>query len=305
MCFDHDSRPPIAPIEGGSLEAKDLVLDAADGNRFMAYQARAAEPDGSAIIVLPDVRGLHAYYRDLALRFAEHGTEAVAIDYFGRTAGIGDRGPGFDYQPHVPQTTYEGLRADIDAAAAQLRSTTSATRLYTVGFCMGGRLAFLTDGVRPRAGRRDRLLRLADGDRAQRHARAGGRRGHVRGAGPRPVRGRGRGHQRGGARDVRDRAPGRGRPPQARHVRQRAALASSTARRTSSRSRRRRRGTRCWDSSAAASRREMSFLKRLFGGSDAPPVATPPVDPAQAVADEQARDRELLLDGRPVGWTTT
>jgi len=146
MCFDHDSRPPIAPIEGGSLEAKDLVLDAADGNRFMAYQARAAEPDGSAIIVLPDVRGLHAYYRDLALRFAEHGTEAVAIDYFGRTAGIGDRGPGFDYQPHVPQTTYEGLRADIDAAAAQLRSTTSATRLYTVGFCMGGRLAFLTDG---------------------------------------------------------------------------------------------------------------------------------------------------------------
>ncbi len=40
----------------------------------------------------------------------------------------------------------------------------------------------------------------------------------------------------------------------------------------------------------------MSFLKRLFGGSDAPAVATPPVDPAQAVADEQARDRELLLE---------
>jgi len=146
MCFDHDSRPPIAPIEGGSLEAKDLVLEAADGNRFMAYQARAAEPDGSAIVVLPDVRGLHAYYRDLALRFAEHGVEAIAIDYFGRTAGLGDRGPGFDYQPHVPQTTYDGLRADITAAAAHLRATTEATRLFTVGFCMGGRLAFLTDG---------------------------------------------------------------------------------------------------------------------------------------------------------------
>ena len=146
MCFDHDSRPPIAPIEGGSLEAKDLVLDAADGNRFMAYQARAAEPDGAAIIILPDVRGLHAYYRDLALRFAEHGVESVAIDYFGRTAGIGDRGPGFDYQPHVPKATYEGLKADITAAAAHLRATTAATRLYTVGFCMGGRTAFLSDG---------------------------------------------------------------------------------------------------------------------------------------------------------------
>jgi carboxymethylenebutenolidase len=144
MCFDHDSRPPIAPIEGGSLDAKDLVLEAADGNRFMAYEARAAEPDGSGIVILPDVRGLHAYYRDLALRFAEHGTDAIAIDYFGRTAGIGDRGPGFDYGPHVAQTTFAGLTADITAAVEQLRSTSDATRIFTVGFCMGGRTAFLT-----------------------------------------------------------------------------------------------------------------------------------------------------------------
>jgi carboxymethylenebutenolidase len=147
MCFDHDSRPPIAPIEGGSLDAHDVVLEATDGNRFMAYQARAAEPDGSGIVILPDVRGLHAYYRDLALRFAEHGVEAIAIDYFGRTAGIGDRGPGFDFQPHVPQTTYAGLTADITAAAGQLRETTAATRIFTVGFCFGGRVAFLTAGM--------------------------------------------------------------------------------------------------------------------------------------------------------------
>ena len=109
MCFDHDSRPPIAPIEGGSLDAKDLVLDAADGNRF---DGLPGAPDrarsDAAIVVLPDVRGLHAYYRDLALRFAEHGIEAIAIDYFGRTAGIGDRGPGFDYQPHVAAADLRG-----------------------------------------------------------------------------------------------------------------------------------------------------------------------------------------------------
>src|SRR4051812_16131137 len=159
MCFDHDSRPPIPPIEGGSLDAREIELESADGTRFMAYQARAAEPDGSGIVILPDVRGLHAYYRDLALRFAEHGVEAVAIDYFGRTAGIGDRGPGFDYQPHVPQTTYAGLTADIAAAVARLRETTEATRIFTVGFCFGGRIAFLSAAMGFRLAGRIRFYR--------------------------------------------------------------------------------------------------------------------------------------------------
>lgn len=145
MCFDHDSRPPIAPIEGGSLDAGEVELTAADGNRFAAYEAHAAEPTGAGMVILPDVRGLHAYYRDLVLRFAEHGVDAVGIDYFGRTAGIGDRGPDFDWAPHVAGTTYEGLRADVTAAVEHLRATTGATRVFTMGFCMGGRLAFLTD----------------------------------------------------------------------------------------------------------------------------------------------------------------
>jgi carboxymethylenebutenolidase len=144
MCFDHDSRPPITPIEGGALGAQEIALEAADGNRFAAFVARAAEPTGTGIVILPDVRGLHAYYRELALRFAEHGIDAVAIDYFGRTAGIGDRGPAFEWQAHVPQTTYEGLRADITAAAADLRATAGVERLFVTGFCMGGRLTFLS-----------------------------------------------------------------------------------------------------------------------------------------------------------------
>lgn len=146
MCFDHDSRPPIPAIAGGALDAHEIALDAADGNRFAAYRARAAEPTGAGILILPDVRGLHEYYRDLALRFAEHGVDAIALDYFGRTAGIGDRGPGFDFGPHVPQTTYEALRADTAAAAGHLRAETGARSLFTVGFCMGGRLAFLSAG---------------------------------------------------------------------------------------------------------------------------------------------------------------
>ena len=73
MCFDHDSRPPIAPIAGGALDSQTLILTADDRNRFVAFRARATEPTGAAIVILPDVRGLHPYYEELALRFAERG----------------------------------------------------------------------------------------------------------------------------------------------------------------------------------------------------------------------------------------
>jgi carboxymethylenebutenolidase len=145
MCFDHDSRPPIAPIAGGSLDSAEVNLTAADGNRFTAFAARPAEPTGAGMIVLPDVRGLHAYYEDLALRFAENGVEAIAIDYFGRTAGLGRRGAGFDHSPHVTQLSWPGLVADVRAAAAYLRSSDGGQveNLLSIGFCVGGRISFL------------------------------------------------------------------------------------------------------------------------------------------------------------------
>jgi carboxymethylenebutenolidase len=147
MCFDHDSRPPIPPIAGGALDAQDITLEAADGNRFMGYLARAARPTGAGIVILPDVRGLHAYYRDLTLRFAEIGVDALAIDYFGRTASDNDRGPGFEYREHVNQTRFPNLQADISAAASRLREVADPGSLFTIGFCFGGRLAFLSAGL--------------------------------------------------------------------------------------------------------------------------------------------------------------
>jgi carboxymethylenebutenolidase len=146
MCFTPESRPPIAPIAGGALDSSELTLESDDGNRFMAFGARAADPTGAGIVVLPDVRGLHAYYRDLALRFAEAGVDALAIDYFGRTAGAGSRGADFEYMPHVGKTTFAGLTADVTAAAAYLRSAEGGEvrSPFTVGFCFGGRLAFVS-----------------------------------------------------------------------------------------------------------------------------------------------------------------
>src|SRR5262245_15436272 len=143
MCFDHDSRPPIAPIAGAAIDSRELTLIAADGNQLTAFEARAPESATAAIVILPDVRGLHDYYVELAMRFAEAGIDAVAFDWFGRTAGLGRRHEGFDFMTHVQQLTWNGMAADIAAGAAHTR-TFGPAGLFTVGFCMGGRAAFLS-----------------------------------------------------------------------------------------------------------------------------------------------------------------
>jgi carboxymethylenebutenolidase len=106
----------------------------------MAYAALPEQPGAIGVVILPDIRGLHQYYKDLAETFARAGFSAVAIDYFGRTAGIGARDEAFVYRPHVEQTTPETVDADVAAAIAYLRSSTggAATRIFTVGFCFGG-----------------------------------------------------------------------------------------------------------------------------------------------------------------------
>jgi carboxymethylenebutenolidase len=148
MCFDLDSRPPIGPIAGGALDAAPLILTAADRNRFAAFRARAAAPTGTGVVILPDVRGLHPYYEELALRFAERGIDALAIDWFGRTAGPEPRDEAFEYMPHVMQTTWDGISADVVAAVEEIRSPDgdrpAPMRTFTIGFCMGGRMAFLS-----------------------------------------------------------------------------------------------------------------------------------------------------------------
>src|SRR5579859_944529 len=101
MCFDSRARPPIQPIAGGAIEASDMTLTSAGGTRFSAFAARAAEPKGVGVVILPDIRGLHTYYTELAQRFAERGYDALAFDYFGRTAGTGRRDDSFDWQTHV------------------------------------------------------------------------------------------------------------------------------------------------------------------------------------------------------------
>jgi carboxymethylenebutenolidase len=148
MCFDFDSRPPdlpgdlaVAPLAGGAA-AELLELSSADGTRLSAALAEAPDGTEPGVVILPDVRGLYRFYVELAERFAQAGHHAIAIDYFGRTAGTGERDEEFEYMPHVAQTRVQTVQLDVAAAIDALRERTGVRSVVTVGFCFGGSHSF-------------------------------------------------------------------------------------------------------------------------------------------------------------------
>src|SRR5687768_6389674 len=115
MCHGPGSSPPYPPVRGGAGTGREIELTASDGNRFAAFSATTGNPGGPAVVLLPDVRGLHSFYQELAIRFTEAGIDSTAIDYFGRTAGASMRGDDFEFRPHVEKTKPETVALDIAA----------------------------------------------------------------------------------------------------------------------------------------------------------------------------------------------
>jgi carboxymethylenebutenolidase len=143
MCFDEDSHPPMPLSDNSTATGKDITLTASDGTRFAGYLADPGTPASAQVVILPDVRGLHNFYKELALRFADVGLRALAIDYFGRTAPSHDRGGDFDVMANVQQMSPESFGQDLRAAVAFVREGEGRDLpTFTVGFCMGGSLSF-------------------------------------------------------------------------------------------------------------------------------------------------------------------
>jgi carboxymethylenebutenolidase len=142
MCFELDSSPPIPVIAGASIAHDDVVLTGTDGNAFAAFVATPDEATTTGVVILPDVRGLYRFYEEVALRFAERGIAAVALDYFGRTAGVAKRDDDFEYMPHVEQLTDDAVQADAAAAVDKLREL-GCTSVFSIGFCFGGRASWV------------------------------------------------------------------------------------------------------------------------------------------------------------------
>ncbi|MGW4404317.1 dienelactone hydrolase family protein [Nonomuraea sp. NPDC004702] len=143
MCYDNDAAPPRPqpPITG--TRSADLRLTSADGTSFAAYESRPDRVSGPGVVILPDVRGLHGFYKELTVRLAEQGHPALALDYYGRTATDDDRGESFQVMAHIPKLTRENIQADLQAATERLGRPAVA-----LGFCMGGRNAFFASAPR-------------------------------------------------------------------------------------------------------------------------------------------------------------
>jgi carboxymethylenebutenolidase len=142
MCHDTDSRPPAPPADtvrdSRELASRgELQLTSADGTVVSAYEAIPSGQPRARIVVLPDVRGLHPYYRALAERLAEAGLHAVAVDYFGRTAAGLPRDDDFDHMSHVRRVTPGHVTDDVATAVRHL-SPDGAQPVFTIGFCFGG-----------------------------------------------------------------------------------------------------------------------------------------------------------------------
>jgi carboxymethylenebutenolidase len=153
VCYPPGAQPPEVPLDllppmTGGAGGQEAILTSADGTRFRAYLARASGGD-AGVVIAPDVRGLHRFYEELADRFASAGVHAIAFDYFGRTAGTARRGDDFEYMPHVRQTAPKGVFADIATSRAHLEKETRVRRVFVLGFCFGGRIAFLSSAEVP------------------------------------------------------------------------------------------------------------------------------------------------------------
>ena len=137
MCFSSDQHPPAPPRFSQVGDHGPLQLTAGDGNRFSAFEAVPVTPRRASLVLLPDIRGMHDFYTDLALCFAQAGIDTVALDPYGRSAGLGARDDSFDFKPHAAALTPQHVLADAHAAAAHLHER-SSDPVFTLGFCMFG-----------------------------------------------------------------------------------------------------------------------------------------------------------------------
>jgi len=107
------------------------------------------------ILVLQDAFGVTNFLRDVAARFAQLGFVAIAPELYHRT-GDGVECPYDDREmvanvPHMEAMTVEGMLADARAAHAWLTADggVDPARTAAMGFCMGGRLAYLANAQLP------------------------------------------------------------------------------------------------------------------------------------------------------------
>jgi carboxymethylenebutenolidase len=122
-------------------------LQVSDGTTMRAWVARPKTGEVyPGLLVFQEAFGVNAHIRDIALRFANEGYLAIAPELFHRTVeGFEGRYNEFpSTMPHMQALTNSGMEADQRSAYEWLRANGAGeSPISAVGYCMGGRAAFL------------------------------------------------------------------------------------------------------------------------------------------------------------------
>lgn len=132
--------------------AEFVNLSVSDGTTMRAYVSRPSGTPKGAMMVFQEIFGINSHIRDVADRYAKQGYLAVAPEMFHRFA------PGFEcgYSEaeiqaaiqHIGKLTQPGLEADIRATFDYVQ-TQGSLKTASVGYCMGGRCAFMAGLIVP------------------------------------------------------------------------------------------------------------------------------------------------------------
>jgi carboxymethylenebutenolidase len=130
------------------VKTEFVTLPVSDGTSMRAYVARPfGEMPARGLIVGQEAFGVNAHIRDVTERFARQGYLAIAPEFYHRTGqNVEIRYDDFESAaPHIRALTDGGLEADLRAAHACLcaNGTGGHFPVSAIGFCMGGRVAFL------------------------------------------------------------------------------------------------------------------------------------------------------------------
>lgn len=128
----------------------DITIKAADGGSFSAYCAIPSTPNGAGIIAIQEIFGVNTVMRDICDALAAQGYHTLCPDLFWRQQ------PGIRLDKYDEADWARAFELfggfDQDKAVDDISTTLDALRALNgvtgkagaVGYCLGGRMAYLT-----------------------------------------------------------------------------------------------------------------------------------------------------------------